>query len=97
MGSQRVFAFVQSIVLSVVDAPWARNMKMFRTILHAPLYFFLGLSVAFYVRRFWKSVGICSLVAVMDETLKIFLPTREFGALDLLFDAVGFLIGIGIV
>lgn len=72
-------------------------MKIFRTVLHTPLYSFLGLTVAISTHRFWKSVGICSLVAVMDKTMKIFLPTRELGALDLVFYVVGFLIGIGVV
>ncbi len=43
------------------------------------------------------SVGICAIVAIADEMLKIFLPTREFGAVDLIFDTVGFLLGIAIV
>ena len=96
-GSQGVSSFVQSIVLRIVDMPWIHNMKLFRTVLHAPLYLLLGLALAILEKKFWKSIGIGFLIALADETLKIFLPTREFGALDLAFDAVGLIIGVGLV
>ncbi|MEE3486973.1 MAG: VanZ family protein [Bulleidia sp.] len=97
VSSQGVSKFVQSIVLHIIDMPWTRDMKMFRTVLHAPLYFLLGLAVGAWREKWWHAAIICVMIALADETLKIFLPTREFGALDLIFDAVGFLIGIGIV
>jgi VanZ family protein len=76
---------------------WTVDMHWFRTLLHLPLYFFLGGVVYYAFSRFWMSVGICAIVAIADEMLKIFLPTREFGAVDLIFDTVGFLLGIAIV
>lgn len=76
---------------------WTMDMHWFRTLLHLPLYFLLGCAVEYSLSHFWKAVGICSLVALADETLKIFLPTREFQAVDLGMDAIGFLIGIIIV
>ena len=95
--SQAVSSAIQKIILRFVDYPWIRNMQTFRTVLHAPLYFLLGLAVGAWRKKWWHAAIICSLIALADETLKIFLPTREFGALDLLFDAVGFMIAIGIV
>ncbi len=76
---------------------WAIDMHWFRTIMHLPLYFVLGCAVEYAVLRFWKAIGICFVIALADETLKIYLPTREFQAIDLVFDAIGILIGIGVV
>lgn len=76
---------------------WTIDMHWFRTLLHLPLYFLLGIVVCLKVPKFWRAVGICSIVALADEIFKIFLPTREFGALDLIFDAIGFLAGISLV
>ncbi len=91
---------MQNIFLALfpnASGRWAFDMHWFRTLLHLPLYFLLGGIVSFAVPKFWKAAGICFAVALADETLKIFLPTREFGATDLAFDAIGFLLGIGIV
>ncbi|MCR5669623.1 MAG: VanZ family protein [Butyrivibrio sp.] len=73
------------------------DSQKFRTILHGPLYFLLGMVVKICVKRFWAAVGICAAVGLADETVKIFLPTREFGIIDLGFDLLGFMIGIGMV
>ncbi len=76
---------------------WATDMHWFRSLLHLPLYFMLGIIVAFSFSKVWVSVGVCSIIALADETLKIFLPTREFEVRDIIFDAIGFLVGIGLV
>ena len=34
---------------------------------------------------------------LIDETIKIFLPTREFGAVDLVKDFIGVWVGLAIV
>jgi VanZ family protein len=84
-------------MLPDASSRWTIDMHWFRTLLHLPLYFLLGCAVGYSVRGFWQAAGICSVIALADETLKIFLPTREFQAIDLGFDAIGFLMGIGIV
>ncbi len=76
---------------------WTTDMHWFRSLLHLPLYFMLGIIAAFSFHKVWVSLGICSFIALADETLKIFLPTREFEVRDIIFDAIGFLVGIGLV
>ncbi len=57
----------------------------------------LGIVAAFSFRRMCVYIGVCSIIAMADETLKFFLPTREFEARDIILDAIGFLVGIGLV
>ncbi len=73
---------------------WTYDMHWFRTLMHLPLYFLLGCVTNCSIRNIPKSAGICLLIALADETLKIFLPTREFGTVDVCFDIIGFMIGI---
>ena len=87
--------FCKSIIPNA-SGRWATDMHWFRSLLHLPLYFMLGIITAFSFRRPWVSVLICSVVALADETFKIFLPTREFEIRDIALDAVGFLVGIGL-
>ncbi len=75
---------------------WATDMHWFRSLLHFPLYFVLGSVVALSFSKVWLSVSICSIIALADEMLKIFLPTREFEARDIIIDAIGFIVGIGL-
>ena len=54
----------------------------------------------FGIERGWKiwipGVLGCGFGA-LDETIKIFLPTREFGAVDLVKDCIGVWVGLAIV
>ena len=79
------------------DVRWATDSHWFRSLLHVPLYLILGVAVALWQKRFWPSAAICAGIGLLDETLKIFLPVRHFEAGDLLFDAVGFVVGILLV
>ncbi len=92
-GFMRLFKYF----LPEVSGRWINDKHYFRSLMHIPLYFILGLAVGFSIPHVIKAVSICSLIALTDEILKIFLPTREFQATDLGFDAIGFLTGIGIV
>ncbi len=85
------------VMLPNSSGRWTVDMHWFRTLLHLPLYFILGGVVYYAFSQFWLSVVICASVAIADEVLKIFLPTREFGTVDIIFDSVGFLIGIATV
>ncbi len=76
---------------------WTTDMHWFRSLLHLPMYFVLGAFVQISIATYKKSVLICSCISLVDETLKVFLPTREFEIRDLGFDAVGYIIGILIV
>lgn len=73
---------------------WTTDIHWFRSLLHIPLYFLLGILAQFSVVNTKKSVLVCSIVAVADETLKFFLPTREFEVRDLFIDAIGYILGI---
>ena len=79
------------------DTRWVNDIHWFRSLLHVPLYLLLGVAVALWQKKFWSSVAICAEIGLLDETLKIFLPIRHFEARDLLFDAAGFIVGIGLV
>ena len=91
---------MQIYLLSMIPdstARWTYDLHWFRTLLHVPLYFLLGIAAGLARPRFWQAAVICSVIALADEILKIYLPTREFQAIDLVFDAIGFLIGITLV
>jgi VanZ family protein len=88
--------FCKSIIPNA-SGRWATDMHWFRSLLHLPLYFMLGIITAFSFTRPWVSVLVCSAVALADETFKIFLPTREFEIRDIALDAIGFLVGIGLI
>ncbi len=91
---------LQDVFMSVfknASGTWSVDLHWFRTLLHVPLYFALGMMAYFTFPRFWLSSMICTIVALADETLKIFLPTREFEVRDLGFDIIGFLLGIAMM
>ena len=73
---------------------WTYDMHWFRTLMHLPLYFLLGCVTNLAIHDLPKSAVICLLISLADETMKIFLPTREFGIIDLCCDIIGFMIGI---
>ena len=94
--SDGVQIFVKSIY-SGVPARWNYDKHWVRSLLHIPLYFVLGSVVCATLHHARKSLVICTIVAIADETIKIFLPTLEFEGRDIAIDAIGFVIGIGIV
>ncbi len=94
--SDGIQKFVKSIY-SGVPARWNYDKHWVRSLLHIPLYFVLGSVVCATLRHARKSLAICTIVAIADETIKIFLPTREFEGRDIAIDAIGFVVGIVIV
>jgi len=67
---------------------------------HIPEYFFLGLALSFYglVRSFrprWILLA-GALCGLADETLKIFLPTREFDFGDWIMDVIGIVLALSL-
>ena len=68
---------------------------------HLVLYFFFGIFLCLYGRECgWRwcvilAVGCC--VGLIDESIKVLLPTREFGFIDLVKDWVGVAVGTGVV
>lgn len=72
------------------------GLKPLRHYIHYLLYFILGIAVCnLCVIKNWKlRIGVllgCG-IGILDECLKIWLPTREFDAFDLLRDFVGVVI-----
>lgn len=95
--TRRLSDILQEFFLSVFPdstSRWTYDMHYFRSLLHLPLYFMLGLSTGLSLRYLLKAVGICSVIAIADETFKIYLPTREFDLFDLSLDFIGFVAGI---
>jgi len=43
-----------------------------------------------------KAVGLCLIISIIDQTIKIFVPVRHFDIVDIGFDLIGAVIGIGI-
>ena len=48
-------------------------------------------------RRLAVALALCAACSLFDQTHKLFVPGREFDALDLLFDAFGYLLAIALV
>lgn len=60
---------------------------------HLPEYFLLGVSLCLFVG--WKkALWSGFLVGIIDETIKIPLPTRHFDFIDLCKDFVGVALGV---
>ncbi len=60
---------------------------------HLPEYFALGFTLCLWLG--WKkSLWVGSLIGLIDETIKIILPTRHFDLIDLIKDIIGVAAGI---
>ena len=72
------------------DSPTVRSNA------HLPEYFLLGVSLCLFVG--WKKALLFGpLVGIIDELIKIPLPTRHFDLIDLLKDFVGVALGVLLV
>lgn len=71
-----------------------------RSNIHILEYFIVGLAVlAFGASRGWTvviSVIVCAGIALLDESIKVLLPTREFDVVDLIKGWVGVAVAVGI-
>lgn len=68
---------------------------------HLVLYFLLGIAVSLYGRecgwKWWVIMLVGAGVGLIDESIKVLLPTREFDVVDLMKDWVGVALGTGVV
>ena len=75
--------------------------QQFRSDFHLIEYFIVGLASILFCRtmgwKIWVGAMLAVVVGLLEETLKIFLPTREFGKIDLIKDCIGALIAAVIV
>ena len=66
-----------------------------RSDIHIPMFFVVGVVIIMFGKamhwRTWISVCVGCAIGVIDECLKIFLPTREFEWIDLGKDFAGVL------
>ena len=93
--------------LSETVRMWLENQGLMieahalRSNIHILEYFILGLAVlAFGVSRGWKlstCVIIGCLIGLIDEGIKVLLPTREFDVVDLVKDWVGVVVAVGMI
>ena len=68
------------------------NSPYYRSWAHLPMYFVLGFSLCLWDG--WKTALVIGpVVATIDETIKIFLPTRHFDPFDLILDYIGIALG----
>ena len=73
----------------------------FRSDVHPIEYFIVGFAVILFCKTMgWKPwIGLIAacLFGLLEETVKIFLPTREFGPADVLKDFIGAGIAFGVI
>ena len=78
-----------------------RTSGQFRSDVHLIEYFIVGFAVILFCRAMgWKPwIGLVAacLFGLLEETMKIFLPTREFGPADVLKDFIGVGIAFGVI
>ena len=77
------------------------DQKTLRHIIHLPEYFFYGMILCYFIhllggKRRW-AILIGFLTALVDEGIKVLLPTREFDVTDLLLDCTGILLATFLV
>lgn len=72
-----------------------------RSNIHILEYFIVGLAVlAFGASRGWKvetCILVCAGIALLDESIKVLLPTREFDVVDLIKDWAGVAVAAGLI
>ena len=82
---------------------WDIEMHTLRSNIHFVEYFGVGLTLALFARSMeWKRWAVWALIAgcafgLLDETIKIFLPTREFDGIDFIKDCIGIAAAVGTV
>ena len=69
------------------------DFHSFRSNAHLVLYFLFGIVLCLYGREcgwnLWVILAVGCCIGLIDEGIKVLLPTREFGVVDLVKDWVG--------
>lgn len=69
------------------------DAKQFRSDVHIIEYFILGVFAVIFVKsinvKMWIGTVLTCVFGLLDETVKILLPTREFSYIDLMKDLLG--------
>ena len=87
----------ETIRLQLEKIGFQSDFHSFRSNAHLPVYFILGIVLGLFGRscgwRWWIVAALGCGFGLLDEGIKVLLPTREFDAVDLLKDWIG--IGLG--
>lgn len=80
---------------------WWNDHLSVRRLGHILEYGLLGIAsgIAFIDSRkrgVLNAIGLCLVISVLDQVIKIFVPVRHFDIVDIGFDLIGAVIGIGI-
>ena len=77
------------------------DFHSFRSNAHLVLYFLFGIVLCLYGRecgwRWWVIILVGCGVGLIDESIKVLLPTREFDFVDLVKDWVGIGLAVFVV
>ena len=77
------------------------DFHSFRSNAHLILYFLFGIVLCLYGRecgwRWWVILLVGCSVGLIDESIKVLLPTREFDVVDLVKDWVGVAIAVLVI
>ncbi len=79
-------------IVVLIDSPTA-----IRRVGHIIEFFALGMTAAIASRKIWTAWVVCIAVSFLDQFLKKYVPGRHFDAVDLCFDAVGYVTAICLV
>lgn len=90
---QQTTKLSETVRIWLKDRGWEMTPKQIRSNVHIPMYFLLGLVIFFFGRTMrWKwffSLFNAMAIALLDEGIKVILPTREFDCRDLMKDFLG--------
>lgn len=100
-GPHETVSLSETVRMWIAKMGYSRGPLEFRSDFHLIEYFILGVVIAVFCKEMkWKPwtagiTGCCFGLA--EETIKIFLPTREFGGIDLIKDFIGVWVAVAIV
>ena len=89
----------ESLGLDSSDAWWNDKLAV-RRLGHILEYGVLGIASGIAVldshrvSNILKAIGLCLLISVLDQTVKIFVTVRHFDIVDIGFDLIGAVVGI---
>ena len=77
------------------------DFHSFRSNAHLVLYFLFGIVLCLYCREcgwsWWVILAVGCGIGLIDEGIKVLLPTREFDFVDLVKDWVGVAVAVGMI
>lgn len=73
----------------------------FRSNAHIIIFFVVGIALGLFGNqakwKTWQIIIIGCCIGLLDESLKVFLPTREFDLIDLVKDCIGIIAATGLL